>query len=145
VEWAGPTDREAFSRGIRRQPIWWATMTSLTAARFCVDFGRWGIRDRPISPRSPWKNPCAERLLGTLRRDCLDHLLIFGARHLRHILTSYSSYYDQSRRIYCWTRMRRCDERSRYLRAKRSTIALAASQSAQSCCIRMIMLIALLG
>jgi len=42
-----------------------------------------GIRDRPISPRSPWQNPYAERLIGTLRRDCLDHVLIFGARHLR--------------------------------------------------------------
>jgi hypothetical protein len=49
-----------------------------------------GIRDRPISPRSPWQNPYAERLIGTLRRDCLDHVLIFGARHLRQILTAYS-------------------------------------------------------
>jgi hypothetical protein len=55
------------------------------------------IRDRPISPRSPWQNPYVERLIGTLRRDCLDHVLIFGARHLRQILTSYSSYYNQSR------------------------------------------------
>jgi len=39
-----------------------------------------GIRDRPISPGSPWQNPFAERLIGTLRRDCLDHLLIFGER-----------------------------------------------------------------
>src|SRR5439155_8416718 len=56
-----------------------------------------GIRDRPISPRSPWQNPYVERLIGTLRRDCLDHVLIFGARHLRQILTSYCSYYNQSR------------------------------------------------
>jgi hypothetical protein len=40
-----------------------------------------GIRDRPISPRSPWQNPYVERLIGTLRRDCLDHVLIFGERH----------------------------------------------------------------
>src|SRR5467141_539597 len=56
-----------------------------------------GIRDRPISPRSPWQNPYVERLIGTLRRECLDHVLIFGARHLRQILTSCSSYYNQSR------------------------------------------------
>ena len=56
-----------------------------------------GIRDRPISPRSPWQNPYVERLIGTLRRDCLDHVVIFGARHLRQILTSYCSYYNQSR------------------------------------------------
>jgi transposase InsO family protein len=56
-----------------------------------------GIRDRPTSPRSPRQNAYAERLIGTLRRDCLDHVLIFGAQHLRQILTSYSSYYNQSR------------------------------------------------
>ena len=38
-----------------------------------------GIRDRPTSFLSPWQNPCAERLIGTLRRDCLDHVVIFGA------------------------------------------------------------------
>ncbi len=52
-----------------------------------------GIRDRPISPRSPWQNPYAERLIGTLRRECLDHVLIFGERHLWRILALYSSYY----------------------------------------------------
>ena len=56
-----------------------------------------GIRDRPISPRSPWQNPYAERLIGTLRRDCLDHLLIFGARHLRRVLAVYSRYYNETR------------------------------------------------
>ena len=56
-----------------------------------------GIRDRPISPRSPWQNPYAERLIGTLRRECLDHVLIVGERHLRRTLTSYSSYYNESR------------------------------------------------
>jgi transposase InsO family protein len=56
-----------------------------------------GIRDRPTSPRSPWQNPYAERLIGTLRRECLDHVLIFGERHLRRILPLYSSYYNQTR------------------------------------------------
>jgi transposase InsO family protein len=42
-----------------------------------------GIRDRPISPRSPWQNSYAERLIGTLRRECLDQVLIFGETHLR--------------------------------------------------------------
>jgi transposase InsO family protein len=56
-----------------------------------------GIGDRPTSPRSPWQNSYPERLIGTLRRDCLDHVLIFGARHLRRMLTEYSPYYNESR------------------------------------------------
>ena len=56
-----------------------------------------GIRDRPISPRSPWQNPYVERLIGTLRRDCLDHILIFDERHLRRVLTLYSLYYNETR------------------------------------------------
>ena len=56
-----------------------------------------GIRDRPTSPRSPWQNLYAERLIGTLRRECLDHVLIFDERHLRWILALYSSYYNQTR------------------------------------------------
>ena len=56
-----------------------------------------GIRDRPIAPRSPWQNPYVERLIGTLRRDCLDHVLIFGERHRRRILTLYSVYYNETR------------------------------------------------
>ena len=56
-----------------------------------------GIRDRPISPRSPWQNPYVERLIGTLRRDCLDHVLIFVEQHLRRVLTSSSIYYNETR------------------------------------------------
>jgi transposase InsO family protein len=56
-----------------------------------------GIRDRPISPGSPWQNGYAERLIGTMRRECLDRMLIFGESHLRQILTSYAAYYNQAR------------------------------------------------
>ena len=56
-----------------------------------------GIRDRPISPMSPWQNAYAERLIGTLRRECLDHVLIFNEGHLRRILTLYSLYYNETR------------------------------------------------
>jgi hypothetical protein len=45
-----------------------------------------GIRDRPISPRSPWQNSHMERLIGTLRRECLDRMLIFGEAHLCRFL-----------------------------------------------------------
>jgi transposase InsO family protein len=56
-----------------------------------------GIRDRPISPRSPWQNPYVERLIGTLRRECLVQVVIYGERHLRRILTLYSLYYNETR------------------------------------------------
>src|SRR5450830_506432 len=56
-----------------------------------------GIRNRPISPGSPWQNGYAERLIGTLRRECLDQMLIFGEAHLRKVLTLFASYYNQLR------------------------------------------------
>jgi transposase InsO family protein len=56
-----------------------------------------GIRDRPIAPRSPWQNGCAERLIGSIRRDCLDHAVVFGEPHLRHLLKSYQKYYNEAR------------------------------------------------
>ena len=56
-----------------------------------------GIRDRPSFARSPWQNGHAERLIGSIRRDCLDHVVVFGERHLRHLLNSYQSYYNEVR------------------------------------------------
>jgi hypothetical protein len=53
-----------------------------------------GIRDKPITPASPWQNGFAERLIGSIRRECLDHLIVFGEEHLRHILKSYADYYN---------------------------------------------------
>jgi len=56
-----------------------------------------GIRDRPTSPRSPWQNGYAERLIGSIRRECLDLVVVFGERHLRHVLLSYMNYYNEAR------------------------------------------------
>jgi transposase InsO family protein len=56
-----------------------------------------GIRDKPISPASPWQNAYAERLIGTIRRECLDHMIVFGEAHLRRILGKYVVYYNESR------------------------------------------------
>jgi transposase InsO family protein len=56
-----------------------------------------GIRDRPTSPRSPWQNGYAERLIGSIRRECVDHVVVFGERHLRHLLLSYMNYYNEVR------------------------------------------------
>jgi transposase InsO family protein len=56
-----------------------------------------GIRDRPTSPRSPWQNAYAERLIGSIRRECMDHIVVFGERHLRHVLLSYMDYHNGTR------------------------------------------------
>src|ERR1700726_3234955 len=56
-----------------------------------------GIRDRPTAPRSPWQNGYCERAIGSIRRECLDHVVLFGERHLRHLLRSYATYYNSAR------------------------------------------------
>src|SRR6266540_727073 len=56
-----------------------------------------GIRDKPIAPSSPWQNTYAERLIGTIRRECLDHMIVFGETHLCRILRKYTAYYNVSR------------------------------------------------
>ena len=56
-----------------------------------------GIRDRPTSPRSPWQNGYAERLIASIRRECMDHIVVLGERHLRHVLQSYMNYYNEVR------------------------------------------------
>jgi len=56
-----------------------------------------GIRDKPIAPGSPWQNCFAERMIGTIRRECVDHVVALGVRHLRRILKSYADYYNSAR------------------------------------------------
>jgi transposase InsO family protein len=56
-----------------------------------------GIRDKPIAPGSPWQNGFAERLIGSIRRECVDHLVVLGEAHLRRILAKYATYYNELR------------------------------------------------
>jgi putative transposase len=56
-----------------------------------------GIREVLTAPHSPWQNPFAERLIGSIRRECLDHVLVLGERHLYRILTRYFAYYHRTR------------------------------------------------
>ena len=53
-----------------------------------------GIRDKPTAPASPWQNDFAERLIGSIRRECVDHMIVLGEVHLRRILKSYAHYYN---------------------------------------------------
>jgi len=56
-----------------------------------------GIRDKPIAPASPWQNSFAERLIGSIRRECVDHIVVLGETHLRRILQTYACYYNKIR------------------------------------------------
>ena len=56
-----------------------------------------GHPDRPIARGSPWQNGFAERLIGSIRRECLDHVIVVGEAHLRRILRSYRRYYNEIR------------------------------------------------
>jgi len=56
-----------------------------------------GIREVVTAPRSPWQNPYVERLIGSIRRECLNHVIVLNERHLQEILSSYFKYYNQDR------------------------------------------------
>lgn len=56
-----------------------------------------GIQERLIAPRSPWQNPFIERLIGSIRRECLDHMVIFDEAHLHRILSRFTNYYQNHR------------------------------------------------
>jgi transposase InsO family protein len=66
-----------------------------------ADFARrvpaMGIEQVLTAPRSPWQNPYCERVIGTLRRDCLDHVIVVGEQHLRRILRKHLEYHHGSR------------------------------------------------
>jgi putative transposase len=56
-----------------------------------------GIAEVVSAPASPWQNPYVERLIGSIRRECLDHMIVINEAHLRRVLTAYSRYYHRSR------------------------------------------------
>ena len=56
-----------------------------------------GIRDKPTAPASPWQNGLAVRLIGSIRRECLDHLIVLSEEHLRRVLRAYARYYNEIR------------------------------------------------
>ena len=70
-------------------------------ATFDAAFGRTaealGLTSVRTAPRSPWQNPCVERVIGSIRRECLDHVIVFKERNLRRSLRSYVTYYQGSR------------------------------------------------
>ena len=55
------------------------------------------IKEVTTAPRSPWQNPYTERIIGSIQRECLDHMIVLGERHLKRILSSYVDYYRDAR------------------------------------------------
>ena len=70
---------------------------SIYGAEFRHRVRNMGIEEVLIAARSPWQSPYVERLIGSVRRECLDHIVVLGERHLRRVLSSYLAYYHESR------------------------------------------------
>jgi len=70
---------------------------SIYGARFRNRVKSLGIEEVPTAPRSPWQNPYVERVIGSIRRECLNHVIIFNERHLLRQLKSYCTYYHEAR------------------------------------------------
>ena len=78
-----------------------AALMTYVASRFrsheSLRLENMGIEEVKIAPRSPWQNPYCERVLGSMRRDALDHVIVLNARHLTRVLTAYIVYYHHWR------------------------------------------------
>jgi putative transposase len=70
---------------------------AIYGAAFRQRVARMGIGEVLSGPSSPWQNPYAERLIGSIRRDCLNHVVVFGEQHLRRVLADYVAYCHGSR------------------------------------------------
>jgi transposase InsO family protein len=96
AEWIAQQLAEAF--GWRNAPQYVVRdRDCIYGARFIQRVRAMGIRDRPIAARSPWQNGYAERLIGSIRREYLDHVVVLSERHLANLLRSYQKYYNECR------------------------------------------------
>lgn len=80
-----------------RLAIYFAIATHATERNSTKRQGGWGIREVLTAPRSPWQNPYVERLIGTIRRECLDHVIVLHETGLRRVLKLYFEYYERTR------------------------------------------------
>jgi putative transposase len=72
-----------------------------------------------MAPRSPWQNAYVERVVGAIRRECLDHSVIFNERHLRRMPSSYVDYYQRTRTLFRPIRVAPTPARSRHAESER--------------------------
>ena len=91
AEWISGQITQAFPSDHAPRYLIWDRDTSYGSV-FVQRLRAMGIRHRPIAFRSPWQNAYAERLIGSIRRECLDHMIVFGEAHLRRILGAYAAY-----------------------------------------------------
>jgi len=89
AEWTARQTVEAFPWGDDNDAIF--------GAAFKRQLASMGIRDGPTALRSPWQNGYVERVIGSIRRECLDHMIILNAGHLRRVLRAYAEYYNSAR------------------------------------------------
>jgi transposase InsO family protein len=82
---------------LTEQTIWECQLDAIYGAAVTRRLRAMGIRDKPIAPGSPWQNAFAERLIGSIRRECVDHMVVLGEAHLRRMLQSYARYYNEIR------------------------------------------------
>jgi putative transposase len=97
AEWAARQIREAFPFDEAPRFLIHDNDSIFTAAAFQDCLKSLGIESVKTAWQSPWQNPYCERLIGSIRRDCLDHVIVLGERHLKRILASYFDYYHSAR------------------------------------------------
>lgn len=96
AEWTAQQIREAFPEETAPRFLL-RDRDQIYSEHFHCGVKAMGIEEVTTAPHSPWQNPYVERLIGTIRRECLDHVIILGEEHLRRILREYFRYYHESR------------------------------------------------
>jgi putative transposase len=94
--WTRQQLREAFPNDANARFLLHDRDTTFDAA-FARAVEAFGLTDVRTAPQSPWQNPYVERVIGSIRRECLDHVIVFDERHLRRVLRTYVAYYQRSR------------------------------------------------
>ena len=94
--WTAQQIREAFPEDRARRYLL-RDRDSVYSQDFRLQVRAMSVEEVITSARSPWQNPYVERLIGSIRRECLDHVIVLGERHLRRVLTSYFDYYHYTR------------------------------------------------
>jgi len=97
AEWTAQQIVEAFPAGGTEPRYLLRDRDSIYSDWFRHRVAGLGIKEVVTAPQSPWQNPYAERVIGSIRRECLNHLIILGENHLRQILREYLRYYNESR------------------------------------------------